>query len=495
MKKLLLAAMTTFLVVSQTSFAGFNFTDVNENTDYYASMDWMYRNSIINGYSDGSFKPNKCVNRVGFLKMLFMTLEIDVNKSTAELFPDTSASEWYAPYVRTARERKTINGYPDGTFKPAQCVNRVEAIKMAVLGFNNGKLPETPSLNGDFSYYGTAKDTNQNEWYFKYFDYAMVIRAVGNKHIKNLDPEGYTFNFFPNDAMTRKEVAEMLFRMKTVRDNSLEVFTPSYEPDNVHPVADVNFEFSQIKLIDVGSSDGPKLSFSLYLSRPDLKLSQKTEEEKLKRTDDMPLTVDLSIYLQPKLMYLSEDLGDTDHETGSMCDRPRFPHECTVIIPISEIGKKMYTYLLKITFEDGSYASKEISVPYPSSLEKPQITEPKSIPSQKSKFDFKFKDVGAQNYDIDLSLCGEYNDDGINPCLDGTSYTLEKTSDGKLKEKYPNENYPATITIENGTVHVTSDFEIEFTESMSYTITASSSTVENGVDTYVEHSDTKTYVP
>lgn len=492
MKKLLLATLTIFLAVSQTGLAGFTFSDVNENTDYYGSMDWMYKNSIINGYPDGSFKPNKCVNRVEFLKMLFMTLEIDVNKSTAELFPDTPANEWYADYVRTARERKTINGYPDGTFKPDKCVNRAEAIKMAVLAFNDDKLPEMPSLNGDAADYGNAKDVDQNLWYFQYFDYAMVINAVGDKHTKNLDSKGFNFNFFPNDSMTRKEVAEMLFRMKTVKDNYLEVFDPSHEPNQINSVANMDFEFSRIKLIDTGSEMGPKLSFYLYLSRPDLELSQKTEEEKL--NDPMPFTVDLPVYLQPKLMYIS-DLDDTDHETGNMCDRPRFPHECTVIIPKEKLGKSSYTYLLKVSFEDFSYASKEIIVPYPKPLDKPQITEPKSIPAQKSKLDFKFKDVGAENYEIDLSLCEEYNDDGINPCLDGTSYTLEKTSDGKLKEKYPNVNYPATITIENGTVHVTSDLEIEFTESMSYTVTASSSTVENEVDTYVEHSDTKTYVP
>ena len=492
MKKFLLAATTILLVVSQTSFAAFNFTDISEETDYYASMDWMYRNSVINGYLDGSFKPDKCVNRVEFLKMLFMTLEINVNKSTAELFPDTPASEWYAPYVRTAREMKTINGYPDGTFKPGQCVNRVEAIKMAVLAFNNDKLPEAPILNGDAADYGNAKDVDQNEWYFKYFNYAMIANLVGTKHQKNLDSKGRNFNFLPNDAMSRKEVAEMLYRMKTVKDNYLEVFDTLHEPDPVHTLAEMDFEFDQIKLTDVGSEMGPKLSFHLYLSRPDLKLSQKTEEQKL--NDPMALTVDLPISLQPKLIYIS-NLDDTNYDTGSMCDRPRFPHECTVIIPNEELGKSSYTYLLKVTFEDDSYASKEITIPYPKSIDKPEIIEPKSIPAQQSKFDLQFKDVGAKNYDINLSLCKEYNDDGINPCLDGVDYYLERTSKGELKEQYANELYPATITITNGIVHIISDVEIKFEESISYTVTAKSQTVENKVDTYIENSDTKTYVP
>jgi len=144
MKKTLTTLITASLIVAAFfAIPGTKgFSDINANTDYKSAIDWMTNNGVIQGYADQTFKPDQCVKRVEFLKMLFLMLNIDANNSTAELFKDTYADQWYAPYVKTARARGTVEGYPDGTFKPAQCVARVEALKMAILEFNETELPE-----------------------------------------------------------------------------------------------------------------------------------------------------------------------------------------------------------------------------------------------------------------------------------------------------------------------------------------------------------------
>ncbi len=78
----------------------------------------------------------------------------------------------------------------------------------------------------------------------------------------------------------------------------------------------------------------------------------------------MPLTSDLPLALQPKLMYLS-DVNDTDPQSGSMCDRPRFPHRCSETLSTADIKLSSKDYLLKITFGDDSYVAKKISVKIP----------------------------------------------------------------------------------------------------------------------------------
>lgn len=203
------------LLFSITSTAHANFSDVNDETNYKDSILWMKEHNIINGYKDNTFKPDKCVSRAEFLKMLFLTLQIDPNKSTSELFPDTPKSEWYAPYIRTAREHKTIKGYDDGKFHPNNCVNRAEAIKMAIFEFNNGQIPEDPN-NPTLTY---AKDVKEDKWYYKHISYALKSDIVGLQHATiDKSTDLGVILFYPENEMSRKEVAEMLYRIKMLKD-------------------------------------------------------------------------------------------------------------------------------------------------------------------------------------------------------------------------------------------------------------------------------------
>lgn len=191
------------------------FSDITAETDYKTAINWMYKNSVIKGYPDATFKPNQCVKRVEFLKMLFLMLDIEVTNADASLFSDTKAGEWYENYVKTARARGTVKGYPDGTFHPAQCVNRVEALKMAILEFNNNELPQALS-NQDL-----PQDVYQDAWYYNYFLYANEANIFGRAHIINSNG-GY--KYFPGEPLTRKEAAELLYRLKTLKDYGKTVY-------------------------------------------------------------------------------------------------------------------------------------------------------------------------------------------------------------------------------------------------------------------------------
>lgn len=58
-------------------------------------------------------------------------------------FKDIFNSEWYFPYVQTAVNLGIIEGYPDGSFKPNQKIVRVEALKLALesAGIDVGTIP------------------------------------------------------------------------------------------------------------------------------------------------------------------------------------------------------------------------------------------------------------------------------------------------------------------------------------------------------------------
>lgn len=183
-----------------------SFTDT-ENSQFLNSIDWMSKNGVVNGYEDGSFKPEKCVNRVEFLKMLFKTKGVDESAYSAELFSDTPADAWYAPFVMTARAKGIVKGFSDGTFRPGQCVTRAEAAKMAFLSYYS---MDEISEGVDVNYWTWVSDLKEEDWYYSYGVFALD---------RSLWPKYSDSSLGANLGMTREEVSELMYRLKSVEDN------------------------------------------------------------------------------------------------------------------------------------------------------------------------------------------------------------------------------------------------------------------------------------
>jgi hypothetical protein len=108
------------------------FTDVGADHPYAPAIDWAKKQGILQGYPDGTFRPDKTVNRAQFLKIVLAARNVDAASAvTPTGFKDVDEQAWYAPFVRYAKQQGIIQGYQDGTFKPEQTVNFAEALKMA----------------------------------------------------------------------------------------------------------------------------------------------------------------------------------------------------------------------------------------------------------------------------------------------------------------------------------------------------------------------------
>lgn len=88
--------------------------------------------TAVTGNPDGTFAPERVVNRAEFLKILFRSHpDIAVtDNDAADCFPDVRTNDWFSSYVCLAKTRNVVGGYPDGFFRPANPVNYVEALKM-----------------------------------------------------------------------------------------------------------------------------------------------------------------------------------------------------------------------------------------------------------------------------------------------------------------------------------------------------------------------------
>ncbi len=155
------------------------FPDIKGDENEIA-INYLKSKGVVNGYPDGTFRPEKTLNRAELLKIVVLakypepTADFDIS-----CFKDIVRGAWYAVYVCFAKENSIVQGYSNGNFQPGQKINYVEALKIAL---------ETMG-------YSPAKPTKI--WYQAYLDKASSM----NVGLDTLSPE---------HEITRGEMAQLI---------------------------------------------------------------------------------------------------------------------------------------------------------------------------------------------------------------------------------------------------------------------------------------------
>lgn len=231
----ILLGLTNF---STAAFAASGFPDVTVSHPNHSAILYLQEQGIVQGYEDGTFKPNQLVNRAEFLKIIIEGSDIESNIETETPFPDIDNAAWYAKYVRKAYSEGWINGYPDGTFKPEQTINKVEALK--IIGEVQSWSLTKPSNDLAFT------DLIPGAWYLAYVNYA--------KSHDYLEETGSILS--PDQLMSRAKISEVIYRTLTNTDNPTE--EPSTEDptpeEPSEPVNEVKLDFTPVTPDTISSS-------------------------------------------------------------------------------------------------------------------------------------------------------------------------------------------------------------------------------------------------
>lgn len=173
------------------------FSDLPESHHHFLALSYLEYEEIIQGYSDGTVRPENLINRAELVKILVEGLNKETDSTHKNCFPDVQ-EEWFAKYICYAQEQDWVGGYPDGTFQPAQNVNKVEALKIILNAFG---IQESPGNDQLFS------DVPAEEWYAGFLNAALKKNVIEEK-------DG-TFN--PSNPRSRGEIAEMVARIKMIQ--------------------------------------------------------------------------------------------------------------------------------------------------------------------------------------------------------------------------------------------------------------------------------------
>lgn len=123
-KKFLIIAVFMCILFCSTAFAYID----TEGHWAEKEINTLSLNNIIDGYSDGTFKPNKEMTRAELVTLLNRLLNNQVQNT--KYVPDINAKNWFYAEIRKGIESGIIQGDSDGYVRPYDMVTREEAILM-----------------------------------------------------------------------------------------------------------------------------------------------------------------------------------------------------------------------------------------------------------------------------------------------------------------------------------------------------------------------------
>ncbi len=181
------------------------FNDLSEDSEYFSGTTDLHERGLVEGYEGDLVEVEREINRAEALKVAlqaFRASEISDNESAADLpFPDLKKDAWYLGAVSKALELKIVAGYPDGTFKPEETVNLVEALK--ILYFSADILDDATLLP-------PYSDIDKEGWYKDFVTYAYDKRLI------QAEDDGL---LHPDKKLSRGEFFEMVSRLLWVKEN------------------------------------------------------------------------------------------------------------------------------------------------------------------------------------------------------------------------------------------------------------------------------------
>lgn len=172
------------------------FSDVSD-TWAKASIEKMTAKGIINGYSDGTFKPEQSVTRAEMAKMIAVLLGLSADGKS--IFEDVADGEWFSGYVTAVAQSGIVKG-SGGRFMPSEYITRQDTAVMIARALEfNGKT--------------VAADTPRFADNNLIADYATpYVGVLANMGVVN----GSDGKFMPLSNITRAETAALLDRISDI---------------------------------------------------------------------------------------------------------------------------------------------------------------------------------------------------------------------------------------------------------------------------------------
>ena len=186
----------------ETDITVVSFSDVEDNFWGRSYITELASKGVVNGYPDGTFRPNDNVKRADFLIMLLRGLGVDTSAAaTGDNFTDVEAGAYYANACAIAKEMGIATGNPDGSFAPNSFITRQDMMILAKKALESELGSE---ITGDVSVLDQFNDKAEISAYAVDSLAAMVEQGIVS---------GMGDGIAPKDNTTRAQAAVIISKI------------------------------------------------------------------------------------------------------------------------------------------------------------------------------------------------------------------------------------------------------------------------------------------
>lgn len=188
---LIAAAILMFSSFSSPAKAIVLFDDVPGDHPFAYEIAFLHETGVINGYPDGTFRPDDPIIRSHAVAMIGRALDLD-DTARDPGFRDVSASHPFSGYIASAVEEGIIVGFPNNYFRPDWNVTRAQTVTMLDRALYFSEAPDNTFSDMSSSHYA--------------FD---AVSRLAHQGVAR----GYPDNTFrPDNPVTRAHFAAFLAR-------------------------------------------------------------------------------------------------------------------------------------------------------------------------------------------------------------------------------------------------------------------------------------------
>ena len=146
-----------------------SFKDTPNNEWYSAFVGYLEKYNIISGYEDGTFRPDESITRAEFVTIAvrYYSLFNEVKSvSNTTKYNDLSNNYWAIKNISYATSEKWLNGYSDGSFRPDIVVTRAEVV--TIINRATGRNADTEFINKNLTVLNRFTDVKNNSHWAAY---------------------------------------------------------------------------------------------------------------------------------------------------------------------------------------------------------------------------------------------------------------------------------------------------------------------------------------
>lgn len=167
----------------------------------------LFENGIINGYSDGTFKPDQTISKAEFVKIALNALNIRILNPTEipeKTFLDVNENDWFFKFIETAIHKQIIQAESQ-YLNPNLNIRRRDAFKII---FNT-----LTDQNTNTKFYNIFNDINKDDEnldvFMTLYNLGVIKGYAGTPEVK------------PDNTLTRAEASKIALKAREIATNNI----------------------------------------------------------------------------------------------------------------------------------------------------------------------------------------------------------------------------------------------------------------------------------